>query len=384
MLKIRVLLIVLSLCALGCAGFGATPDGERLARMQASPQWGQGEFVNPQPLWNNLNYTTLYASIDNRSAYGAPEDVEKDIPVVHGDGSRFNALPTSGLRVTWLGHSTLLIEIDGARVLTDPIWTNAGPYNWLGPSRWYEPPVALENLPKIDAVVISHDHYDHLDSRTVEVLMKTDVTFFVPLGVGAHLELWGVSKDRIVELDWWERGNINGLDIVCTPSRHASGRGLFDRNGTLWSGWALIGPEHRAFFSGDTGLFEDMKRIGQELGPFDVTMIESGAYGDNWPDWHIGPEQAVLAHQWLRGKYMIPVHWGLFTLAFHGWTAPAERVWAAAHKAQIALGIPRPGQSIEPENPPDLERWWPEVPFKNAQQDPINSTAVNGRPARAN
>ena len=368
----------------GWRSFGKSATGARLARMEASPQWSDGVFENPQPLWND--FAGSVSSIWNASPYGSPTP-DKPIAVLFGDGARFATAPASGLRVTWMGHSTLLVEIDGARILTDPIFgERASPYDWAGPKRWYAPPIPFEQMPQVDAIVISHDHYDHLQRDTIERIARSpawrDTLFVAPLGVGAHLEYWGVAPDKIVELDWWERTTLPagagpGVDIVCTPARHASGRDLLDQNETLWAGYALVGPAHRAFFSGDTGLFPAMKDIGDKLGPFDVTMIEVGAYDRAWPDWHIGPEQAVQAHVWLKGRVFLPIHWGLWNLAAHGWTEPAERSLVAASAADVSIAIPRPGQSLEPSSLPPLERWWPDVPWQTAAQHPVVSTKVN-------
>ncbi|MEJ7731583.1 MAG: MBL fold metallo-hydrolase [Polyangiaceae bacterium] len=282
--------------------------------------------------------------------------------------------PATGLRITWLGHSTTLVEIDGKRVLTDPMWSDrAGPLTWIGPRRWYPPPIALADLPHIDAVVISHDHYDHLDDRTLTAMKDWDTTFVVPLGIGAHLEYWGVPPGRIAESDWWDRVELGGLSIVVTPARHASGRQLFDMDESLWAGFALIGPRHRVWYSGDTGLFPAMKDIGRRLGPFDVTMIESGQYHAGWPDWHLGPEQAVTAHRMVGGKLLFPTHWGLLQLAYHGWTEPAERAVAAARDAGVSIVTPHPGQGIEPEALPDADVWWPKLPWQTGADAPIVS-----------
>jgi L-ascorbate metabolism protein UlaG (beta-lactamase superfamily) len=292
----------------------------------------------------------------------------------------FDAPPNTGLRVTWLGHSTLLVELDHHRVLVDPVWAErASPLTWAGPRRFYAPPLPLRELPRIDAVIISHDHYDHLDHSTVVKLSGLDTKWLVPLGVGAHLEYWGVPKSRITELDWWEQAKVAALTFTCTPARHFSGRSLVlaDQNATLWAGWAIAGPAHRVFYSGDTALHPDFTKIGERLGPFDVTMIETGAYNSQWRDVHLGPEQAVIAHQLVRGEVLLPVHWGLFDLAPHSWTEPAQRVIAAARKADVVLVLPRPGGWVEPDNGPFVDKWWREdIPWKTVEEDPVWSTSV--------
>jgi L-ascorbate metabolism protein UlaG (beta-lactamase superfamily) len=353
--------------------FGEGATGPRLERMQASAQWDGGGFENPQPLWNDG--WGMFTEVFSGSAESSPDQA---LAFDGGDPARFDAPPDTGLRVTWLGHSTLLVEIDGHRVLTDPVWgERTSPLSWVGPSRFYPPPIPLSELPKIDVVLISHDHYDHLDYPTIDAIKHWDSTFVAPLGVGAHLQYWGVPADQIVELDWWERTRVGTLEIECTPARHASGRQIFDQNDTLWAGYALLGAEHRVFFSGDTGLFPGMTEIGEKLGPFDLTMIEAGAYGQAWPDWHIGPEQAVIAHQMLRGEVMLPIHWGLFDLAYHGWTEPIERTLVAAEAAGIVVAAPRPGLSFEPEALEPIERWWPAVLWRSAKEYPIVSTAID-------
>jgi len=226
-------------------------------------------------------------------------------------------------------------------------------------------------------VLISHDHYDHLDHLTVLALADTDVTWLVPLGVGAHLEAWGVEPSRIIELDWWDDAAVGGLRFTCTPARHASGRTPFTQMSTLWAGWAVRGPEHRVFFSGDSALHDDLPRIGDELGPFDLMLIEAGAYSEHWPDNHMGPEQALLAHQLVDGGVLMPVHWGTFNLALHGWTEPMERMVVAAERAGVDVAILRPGASIEPATGATIERWWAaDVPWYTAAEAPVWSTSV--------
>ena len=350
---------------------GKRPSGERLARMKRSPNWGAGEFNNPIPMRMSLWNAFTTAIFDN------PEHVTPKTTLdTHRVNPRiFESPPRTGLRVTWLGHSTLLIELDGKRFLTDPVWgERASPHPWIGPKRWYPPVLALDNVPPVDAVLISHDHYDHLDYPTIKRIKSWDTIFVVPLGVGSHLEYWGVPASKIAALDWWDSRAFGDVTITCTPARHFSGRGVFDRGETLWCGYALVGPRRRAYFSGDTSMFPGLATIGKRLGPFDITMLDAGAYSTAWADVHMGPEQAVIAHQMLRGKVYMPVHWALFNLAPHGWTAPVERSLVAAEEAHVRIVTPRPGESLEPTHPPPVRRWWPQVPWKNARERPIESS----------
>ncbi len=267
----------------------------------------------------------------------------------------------TGLRATWLGHSTLLLEIDGVHVLTDPVWSRrVSPSQFFGPKRFQPVPVSLDALPRIDAVVISHDHYDHLDRATVLRLARSDVPFYTSLGVGAHLEAWGVPPERIHELDWWESAELPGVDfrITAAPSQHFSGRAAADRNRTLWSSFALQGPRHSAFFSGDTGLTPEYRKIAERLGPFDLVMIEVGAFHPAWGHIHLGPDNALEAHRLLGGGSFLPVHWGTFDLALHDWDEPAERLIEVAPERDVHLVMPMLGAPVEPSRVEGTEPWW--------------------------
>ncbi len=314
----------------------------------------------------------IWRMMTSGGSYGTPDT---PVPIAPISAWRYSQKPSSGLRITWLGHSTILIEIDGFTILTDPVWgERTSPYSWVGPKRWYPPPIAFEDLPALDAVIISHDHYDHLDYPTIVAMRDGDVPFFVPLGVGAHLEYWGIPQQRITELDWWDQQQLGELLVVMVPARHASGRDLFDQNETLWGGYVLAGSKHRVYFSGDTGFFPGFCEIGRKWGPFDVTMIEVGAYDSAWPDWHIGPEQAVIAHQMVRGNIFLPIHWGLFDLANHNWTEPMERVLAYSYDHGVTVASPQPGQSVEMETVGLTGRWWPKVPWLRESDSPIVAT----------
>jgi len=375
LLALAASLVVVTGLALVLAweSFGGTADGGRLARMQRSPQWHDGGFENPEPLQNDT--FGMFEGMLHASDHASPR---RRLRIPHIAPTRFASPPSTGVRVTWLGHSTSLVEVDGVRVLVDPVWSDrTTPISFLGPSRFYSPPIALAELPRIDAVVVSHDHYDHLDMRTVKALarIQPSMRFVVPLGIGAHLESWGIAPRRIDELDWWESVSIGGASIVCTPARHASGRSLVDYGDTLWAGFAILGPAHRVYYSGDTGLFRGMRAIGERLGPFDLAMIEVGQYHRSWPDWHVGPEQAVEASVRVRARALLPVHWGQFALAYHAWTEPVERVRAEADRRGVSILTPRPGESVEPTSsaPTAVARWWPRVPWQTGSQAPIVS-----------
>lgn len=350
---------------------GSKPTGARLARIQQSPNQQDGVFQN-----DLANREDIMAALGQMVRGGSQRTPKEPLPVIPRTQNDYATPPAEGLRVTWFGHSSILMEIDGKRVLTDPVWgPRTAPSSYIGPKRFHPMPLALEELPQIDAVVISHDHYDHLDFPTIQKLAETDIPFFVPLGVGAHLAYWGVAEERITEMDWWQEATLDDVRLVLTPARHFSGRGL-KRDQTLWGGWAVVGPKHRVYFSGDSGMFPGFKEIGDRLGPFDITLMESGAYNSAWPDVHMGPEQAVQAHRMVQGRLLIPVHWGTFSLAAHAWTEPAERVLVAAEKKGVDVFIPRQGEFVVPGQVPPQQRWWPDIAWESAEQAPVLSTAL--------
>ncbi|NBW81844.1 hypothetical protein EBR21_08825 [bacterium] len=345
----------------------------RLARKVSSPQWREGKFRNNLP--ETTNFSLVLKKFLNRS-HSTPET---SIPTVARKRIDFDAKPESGLRITWIGHSSMLVEIDGHRFLTDPVWgERASPVSFAGPKRFFPAPLPLSEMPKLDAVVLSHDHYDHYCLETIQFLAKTEVPFIVPLGVADRLEEHGIHHSRVREFDWWEEVQIGSVKLACVPARHFSGRTLLDRNTTLWCGWAFIGSTKRFYFSGDSAYFPGFKDIGNRYGPFDVAAIESAAYSPAWPDVHIGPEQAIQACKDVRGNLYLPIHWATFNLSTHNWTEPAERLIVAAGKADIEVVFPKPGESIEPGKVTSAlkSKWWPNIPWETAEQNPVLSSGV--------
>jgi L-ascorbate metabolism protein UlaG (beta-lactamase superfamily) len=341
------------------AALGASPLAIR-AVAERSPNYRDGVFVNRDPA-SMLSINREQQRILLREFIGGHGNSRPRaaVPLATPPAGGTAAQPDA-LMLTWYGHSTALLDIDGYRVLTDPVWSErCSPSQTVGPQRLHSPPAPLEALPAVDAVVISHDHYDHLDTDTITALARTQrAPFFVPLGVGAHLREWGIPKPRIVELDWEESGHVGELTLTCTPARHFSGRFLA-RNNTLWASWAIAGPAHRAYFGGDTGYTRCFAEIGSKYGPFDVTLLPVGAYNTAWPDIHMNPEDAVRAHQDMtESGTLVPIHWATFRLAPHPWAEPIERLLAAAQPAGVTATVPKPGQCIDLADPPALEPWW--------------------------
>ena len=340
---------------------GKRADGLRLERMRASPLWNGTAFQNRHPILEGLRDASVPRPTLADFLYGGTRRVpQRALPSIDPRAAWAHK-PGSGLRATWLGHSTVLLEMDGLRILTDPVWgPRASPTRWAGPKRFQPVPLSLRALPPIDLVLISHDHYDHLDYPSIRELAKRDVPFVTSLGVGAHLQSWGVPAERIHELDWWESYRLPGADLLVTaaPSQHFSGRTLKDGNATLWSSMALRSARHAVFFSGDTGLTNEYTLIRERLGPFDLALLEIGAFHPAWGHIHLGSANALKALDLLGGCALLPIHWGTFSLSTHAWDEPVETLVQLAPKHEAQLLLPRLGEAIEPAHFEGITPWW--------------------------
>lgn len=332
-------------------------QGLRRERIAGSPHAKDGRFRNLQKTPTELKGLAPNIALDfmfrgnGRKPAGA-------LPV-HDPRASWQTPPETGLRVTWLGHSTLWLELDGVSILTDPVFgQRASPVSYSGPKRFHETPVALHELPPIDVLLLSHNHYDHMCRETLTALAAKPSHVVTALGVGTQLEAFGMPHERIHELDWHEQVSLPGVRFTATPAQHFSGRSLGDRNASLWASFVIETEHHKIFFSGDTGLFPELAQIGEQHGPFDLTLLEVGAYHPAWGSIHLGPKNALTAHEMLRGKRLMPVHWGTFDLALHTWDEPAEDLLTLGSERGAALLMPELGQAIEPVRAGEPSPWW--------------------------
>lgn len=323
----------------------------------AATQPGQRRFRNHAPRHAQGWRKTL--AILWRFAFDKPANTvpRQTIPVQKLSRAALLAAPNSSL---WrLGHSTMLLKIDGDFWLTDPVFSlRASPLQFIGPKRFHAPPIGIEDLPPIRGVILSHDHYDHLDKAAVLALAGKTEHFIAPLGVGAILRGWGLPANKLQELDWWHSTRVGGLHLHATPAQHFSGRGLRDGNRTLWCSWVLEHADFKLFFSGDSGYFPGFKAIGERHGPFDLSLVETGAYNEDWPDIHMHPEQSLQAHIDLGARVMMPMHNGTFDLSLHAWDEPFERISALALAQDLTLTTPQMGERVDIKTPPPPQAWW--------------------------
>lgn len=356
---------LLALCAAAALfiflhpAFGGSPNEEQKRRYEKSGHYANGKFANPDPAGMGLRVSGYFSMVKELVSGAEDRAPAGPLPVTSLDWSNIEAEED---RVAWFGHSAILLMIDGKKILVDPmLGPAASPVSFAGSKRYSEDLLPIiDEMPPIDAVFITHDHYDHLDYPSIRKLRDKVGRFFVPYGVSAHLIRWGVAMERITEFNWWDELEFQGLTVALTPSRHFSGRGLLDRDATLWGGWVILGKRTRFYTSGDGGYGPHFREIGEKYGPFDIALMEGGQYDRRWPGVHMTPEEAVQAYADVKGKTMMLVHWGAFTLAFHGWAEPIERAIAEADKANAKLVVPRIGElvPINGERTAVQAPWW--------------------------
>lgn len=340
--------------------FGAIPEGTRLEKITKSDNYGEDHFINQITTEMDLNFPkmmgVMYQWIFNADRRVPP----KPLPV------RFNEIaveyPDSLAKITWYGHSAIFLEIDRKKILIDPMLGNAAsPVSFMTKRFDYDMPIDLDAIPEIDAVILSHDHYDHLDYSSIMRLKDKVHHFYTPLGVGAHLERWGVESERITELDWWGSAVIGQTKLVAAPARHFSGRGITDRNKTQWASWVILGEHEKIYFSGDSGYGPHFKEIGDKYGPFDFTMMECGQYNERWEAIHMMPEQTIQASMDIKSQKMMPIHWSAFNLSLHNWTEPVERAQKAANIHEVNMITPQIGRRFCPGVFTENTAWWREI-----------------------
>jgi L-ascorbate metabolism protein UlaG (beta-lactamase superfamily) len=333
---------------------GVRPSADLDPRLSESPQYHDGAFHNrlPSEVMVSSSQGSMAVEFARKGDRGRPA---APVPLVTPE------LPETAvdLAATWLGHATVLLEVAGHWVLVDPVWSDrVSPSATVGPKRSHPLPMELDQLPRLSAVLISHDHYDHLDTATIDALTEQqEMAFVVPLGIGSYLRGWGVPEDRIVELDWDQSHRVGELSLTCTEARHFSGRG-FTRNATLWSSWVISAGDRRVFFGGDTGYTPAFAELGERFGSFDLTVLPIGAYDERWADIHMNPAEAVQTHRDVRGEVLLPIHWATFDLAFHTWAAPVEWLVEEAAEYDVRIATPRPGERFEVAGELPAVDWW--------------------------
>ncbi|MEO1050945.1 MAG: MBL fold metallo-hydrolase [Bacteroidota bacterium] len=365
-LSLGILVLIVLIIATGflylSPQFGGTVSNEQKVIYATTGHYEDGVFINDEEIVMEINchsITEMLKEVMNPDPNVVPDhniEVEKITP------DKLLNQPDTLTRITWLGHSSFLIETGGKTLLLDPIFSKyAAPHHWLGRVRFNrEMPIKISELPEIDAVFISHDHYDHLDYPSINELKDKVNHFFVPLGVGNHLRRWQIEDNKISEMDWWQEAVLEDLQIVFAPSRHMSGRGLTDQSATLWGSWIIQNQHANIYFSGDGGYGKHFKEIGEKYGPFDVGLLECGQYNELWKDVHMMPEETVAAAQDIKAKLMMPIHWGSFALATHSWTDPVERVTKAAQEMNVPIATPKIGESIQLADSLgfNADQWW--------------------------
>ncbi|TBR43850.1 hydrolase [Marinomonas agarivorans] len=359
-LTFSITLILVVTLSTGCSTFGELPSGEHLLTIQKSPNYSheREEFVNRKvdAIDAMKERASIPALIKNLFSGNEEQTPDQKLPEKIPDIEAFIA-SKKGAKVIWFGHSTFLLNLDGTTILVDPVFSQAAsPFSFLI-KRFQPPVIPLTDLPRVDFILISHDHYDHLDMKTVQFFKDKNSLFVTPLGVGSHLKAWGIAEHRIVEKDWWESHSEEGITFISTPAQHFSGRNGIDENQTLWSSWIIQKAQHNLYFSGDSGYDTHFATIGDKYGPFDVAFLENGQYDPLWREVHLLPEQTVQASRDLQARKLFPIHWGMFDLSTHSWNEPITELINAS-KGDVDLIIPKFGEVVDLQQDYVLESWW--------------------------
>lgn len=369
-LKMTLITIIVLVLLAGLGGylfisfhpvFGGKASDTQKAEYQKSNQYRGGIFENQIETDMSMDFIEMVKMIPEFLSRPPEREPDFELPVEKIDSTEITSAPDSTARLTWFGHSAFLLTIDGKKVLIDPMFGESpSPVSFMGSKRYTkELPIEIEQLPEIDLVLFSHDHYDHLDYPSVLRLKGKVKQWFVPLGLENHLKKWGVETAKIRTFDWWDETEYMGLTLACTPARHFSGRGLGDRFSTLWASWVIQGESNKLFFSGDSGYGPHFKEIGNQYGPFDFTMMECGQYNERWDNIHMMPEETIQAGLDVKTSKLMPIHWGAFTLAMHSWTDPVERALKAGQATDLELYVPKIGETFDVKKPEITGvHWW--------------------------
>ncbi|QJB58437.1 hydrolase [Pseudodesulfovibrio sp. zrk46] len=357
-----LLVMTLGLAVLnGCAMFGTNPKGSDLQRIELSSQYNaqQERFDNPDPgvIQTVEEVSMNWGDVWKWLVVKGERTPDEPMPQITPDMGAF-AVASGGVKAIWFGHSSVLIRMAEQNILLDPVFSDRASPVPFTVGRFQEPVVDLKDLPEIDLIVISHDHYDHLDMDTVKAFRDRATRFIVPLGVGSHLKGWGIDESRITELDWWQSTQRGELEFVATPASHFSGRGMTNRNKTLWASWVIRSENESVYFSGDSGYGSHFKQIGDAYGPFDVAFIENGQYNIKWHSVHLLPDEAAQAYFDLRAEMFIPIHWAMFELSMHTWYQPGMEIYALAEQRGINLVTPMIGEMVDTDKPLPRMAWW--------------------------
>lgn len=343
--------------------FGGKPTQEQKLMFATTGYYENGKFVNQIPSEMEVGVKDIPSLLYEQIKGDPGRQPHSKFDIQHIDSMEIELKPDSITRLTWFGHSAFLLEIAGKKILLDPMFGDVpAPHPWLGKSRYSNGlPIEIEKLPKIDAIIMSHDHYDHLDYGSIMKLKEKTEQFYMPLGVGAHFRKWGVAPERVHELGWWDEITFDSLTFTCTPARHFSGRGFTDRATTLWGSWVIQSPDKNIYFSGDSGYGPHFKKIGEKFGGFDYVMMECGQYNEKWHAIHMMPEETIQAAIDVKAKITQPIHWGAFTLALHSWTDPIERAGKAAAERNVQLCTPAIGEPVLIGRQYPDSKWWEQV-----------------------